>query len=108
MPCSCLDFDPAVYEQRLLEPITERRVVDFGKGIGEKPAWLYNLPEVYSTHKYLKVPSASARFGTDPAFWNWAMIAVARWAGKAFLADRNKSAPAILSTFVYLLPLVNL
>lgn len=74
----------------LLEPITERRVVDFGKGIGEKPAWLYNLPEVYSTHKYLRVPSASARFGTDPAFWNWAMIAVARLAGKEFLKDRNK------------------
>jgi len=74
----------------MMEPITERRVVDFGKGIGEKPAWLYNLPEVYSTHKYLRVPSVSARFGTDPAIWNWAMIAVARLCSKEFLRDRSK------------------
>ena len=76
--------------QELLEPITEKRIVDFGRGIGEKPAWLYNLPEVFSTHKYCKVPNVSARFGTDPAVWNWAMIAVARLLPKSFLADRSK------------------
>ena len=74
----------------MLEPITEKRVVDFGRGLGEKPVWLYNLPEVFSTHKYLHVPSVSARFGTDPPFWNWAMVAVARLAPKDFLSNRSK------------------
>lgn len=32
-----------------------------------------NLPEVKSTHKILRVPTVSARFGTDPFFWNWGM-----------------------------------
>lgn len=83
--------------QQLVEPITEKRWVDFGKGIGEKPVWLYNLPEVYSTHKHCRVPSVSARFGTDPAIWNWAMLAVARLLPKDFLKDRSKydSTPCI-------------
>ena len=38
-------------------------------GIGRKGLYLYNLPEVESAHKYLKVPGVSARFGTDPPFW---------------------------------------
>ena len=36
-----------------------------------------NLPEVASAHEILRVPSVSARFGTAPVFWNWAMGAVA-------------------------------
>ena len=36
-----------------------------------------NLPEVASAHEVLGVPSVSARFGTAPVFWNWAMGAVA-------------------------------
>lgn len=39
-----------------------------------------NLPEVASTHEVLGVPSVSARFGTDPALWNWGMSAVANFA----------------------------
>ena len=49
------------------KPITQPRVVDFGKGLGRKSVWLYHLPEVESTHKYMRVPNVSARFGTDPS-----------------------------------------
>ncbi|KAK9815837.1 hypothetical protein WJX72_010551 [[Myrmecia] bisecta] len=72
-------------------PVSNHRIVDFGKGIGRRSVYLYHLPEVQSTHECLSVPSVSARFGTDPEFWNWAMVAVARLSPKGFLEDRNKS-----------------
>ena len=74
--------------QLVLPPLSEHRVVDFGAGLGMKSVYLYPLPEVASTHRYLRVPSVSARFGTDPFFWNWAMLALARLAPK-LLADRR-------------------
>lgn len=48
------------------KPISQPLTVDFGKGLGRKTVWLYNLPEVESAFKYMKVPNVSARFGTDP------------------------------------------
>ena len=48
------------------KPISQPITVDFGKGLGRKTTWLYNLPEVESAFKYMKVPNVSARFGTDP------------------------------------------
>ena len=48
------------------------------------------LVQVASTHACMRVPSVSARFGTDPQFWNWAMVAVARLAPPGFLEDRAK------------------
>ena len=51
--------------------ISGPRVVDFGRPLGRVTAWLYNLPEVASTHQNLRVPSVSARFATAPVFWNW-------------------------------------
>ena len=57
----------AVALQVQAKPITQPRVVDFGKGLGRKSVWLYHLPEVESTHKYMRVPNVSARFGTDPS-----------------------------------------
>lgn len=61
-----------------LPPVSNRRVVDFGPGIGRQGVFLYSLPEVESTHRILGVPSVSARFGTSPDIWNWAMWLVAR------------------------------
>ena len=57
--------------QVLAPPISGPRMVDFGRPIGRVTAWLYNLPEVASTHANLRVPSVSARFATAPFFWNW-------------------------------------
>ncbi len=59
-------------------------------GIGRKGVYLYNLPEVASAFKYIKVPGVSARFGTDPFIWNWAMWLVARLCPPQFLQDRSQ------------------
>jgi saccharopine dehydrogenase-like NADP-dependent oxidoreductase len=64
--------------------------IDFGKGVGKRSVYLLNLPEVGSTHEVLGVPTVSARFGTAPFFWNWAMSAVVNLAPVEFLKDRNK------------------
>jgi len=50
---------------------------------------LYNLPEVMSAKKYLGVEGVSARFGTDPFFWNWAMWLMARLLPRSKLNDRD-------------------
>lgn len=42
-----------------------------------------------SAHKYLRVPGVSARFGTDPFFWNWAMWLTARLVPRSKLNDRE-------------------
>ena len=64
-------------------PVSNRRVVDFGVGVGRRSVYLYNLPEVASGHAVLRVPSVSARFGTAPEPWNWGMVALARLAPKS-------------------------
>lgn len=66
-----------------LPPVSNRRLVDFGPGIGRKGVWLYPLPEVASGHQVFGVPNISARFGTDPDLWNWAMWAMARLVPKS-------------------------
>lgn len=53
-------------QQVQAKPISQPLTIDFGKGLGRKTVWLYNLPEVESAFKYMKVPNVSARFGTDP------------------------------------------
>lgn len=61
-----------------LPPVSNRRSVDFGKGVGMKSVYLYSLPEVASGHEVFGVPNISARFGTSPEIWNWAMVAMAK------------------------------
>ena len=73
-----------------LPPYSSCRHVDFGKGIGRKAVYLLNLPEVASAHSVLGLPTVSARFGTDPPFWNWAMQAMAAFIPQHILRDRNK------------------
>uniref|UniRef100_A0A061SB72 Saccharopine dehydrogenase-like protein n=1 Tax=Tetraselmis sp. GSL018 TaxID=582737 RepID=A0A061SB72_9CHLO len=70
-------------------PVSGWRSVDFGPGIGRRSVYLYNLPEVGSTHRCLGVPSVSARFGTDPEFWNWAMVLLARAVPRGVLNNRE-------------------
>jgi len=85
-------------EQVTLPAVSNRRVVDFGKGLGRKSTYLYNLPEVSSTHKVLGIPSVSARFGTDPEPWNWAMVALARVVPKSILQDPVAVRPLVSLT----------
>lgn len=54
-----------------------------------KGLYVYNLPEVLSAFKHLKVKGVSARFGTDPPFWNWAMWLTARLMPRALLNNKS-------------------
>ncbi|PRW58282.1 saccharopine dehydrogenase [Chlorella sorokiniana] len=78
-------------QRQVLPPVSNRRVVDFGAGVGRKSVYLYNLPEVSSGHQVFGVPSVSARFGTAPDPWNWGMVAMARLAPKGMLQDRQQA-----------------
>ncbi|XP_055834438.1 uncharacterized protein LOC129902990 isoform X2 [Solanum dulcamara] len=77
-------------EKIKLTPYSGMLSIDFGMGIGKKDVYLLNLPEVKSVHEVLGVPTVSARFGTDPFFWNWGMIAMRNLLPKEFLRDRSK------------------
>ncbi|KAM5584656.1 hypothetical protein ABKV19_004163 [Rosa sericea] len=76
-------------EKIKLRPYSGMLKIDFGKGIGKKDVYLLNLPEVRSTHEVLGVPTVSARFGTAPFFWNWAMEAMTILPAE-LLRDRSK------------------
>ena len=55
--------------------------MDFGPGVGDKPIWLLDNPDVPTTATTLGVPNVSSRFGTDPLPWNYlfgAMKAIPR------------------------------
>lgn len=73
-----------------LKPYSGMVNINFGNGIGKKDVYLLNLPEVRSTHEILGVPTVSARFGTDPFFWNWGMLAMTKLLPTEFLQDRSK------------------
>ncbi|KAF3626284.1 putative hexokinase-3 [Capsicum annuum] len=77
-------------EKIKLTPYSGMLNIDFGLGIGKKDVYLLNLPEVKSVHEVLGVPTVSARFGTDPFFWNWGMIAMRTLLPQEFLRDRSK------------------
>ncbi|XP_009770430.1 uncharacterized protein [Nicotiana sylvestris] len=77
-------------EEIKLKPYSGMLTIDFGIGIGKKDVFLLNLPEVKSVHEVLGVPTVSARFGTDPFFWNWGMIAMRNLLPREFLRDRSK------------------
>eukprot|EP00850_Spirogloea_muscicola_P023939 SM000409S15240 [mRNA] locus=s409:30605:33042:- [translate_table: standard] len=78
------------------------KTVDFGKGVGQKATYLLyhqpdppnlvcsNLPEVASSFDVLRVPNISARFGTDPMLWNWAMEVMVAFLPKEMLQDRTQ------------------
>jgi hypothetical protein len=71
-----------------LEPWTEKRIINFGKSIQDKPVWLLDNPDVPTTALSLGsgsdrsgIPNVSSRFGTDPLPWNYlfgAMKAIPR------------------------------
>jgi saccharopine dehydrogenase-like NADP-dependent oxidoreductase len=55
-----------------LEPWTEKRYINFGKSIDDKPVWLLDNPDVPTTALSLGgIPNVSSRFGTDPLPWNY-------------------------------------
>ena len=52
------------------EPWTERRLVDFGVGVGRHACFLLDNPDVPTTVEALAVANCASRFGTAPAVWN--------------------------------------
>lgn len=77
-------------EEIKLKPYSGALNIDFGKGVRKRDVYLLNLPEVKSAHKFLGVPTVSARFGTAPFFWNWGMQAFANFLPVEFLRDKDK------------------
>ncbi|KAJ4780233.1 hypothetical protein LUZ62_064490 [Rhynchospora pubera] len=77
-------------EEVKLKPYSGALSIDFGKGVRTKDVYLLNLPEVKSVHEILKVPTVSARFGTAPFFWNWGMLAFAKFLPMETFRDKNK------------------
>ncbi|CAL4911695.1 unnamed protein product [Urochloa decumbens] len=77
-------------EEIKLKPYSGVLNIDFGKGVGKKNVYLLNLPEVKSVFKCLNVPTVSARFGSDPFFWNWGMHAFANFLPIDILRDKSK------------------
>ena len=69
--------------------MSNRRVVDFGPGLGRRSLFLYSLPEVSSGREVFRVPNISARFGTSPQIFNWAMWLTARVVPKRILRNRD-------------------
>eukprot|EP00931_Biecheleriopsis_adriatica_P087400 TRINITY_DN61882_c0_g1_i1.p1 TRINITY_DN61882_c0_g1~~TRINITY_DN61882_c0_g1_i1.p1 ORF type:complete len:448 (-),score=60.01 TRINITY_DN61882_c0_g1_i1:58-1401(-) len=58
------------------EPWDERRLADFGPGVGLQYVHLLDEPEVYTCHRALSVPNISSSFGTAPDVWNLLFAAV--------------------------------
>lgn len=81
----CWENDKRVVEK----PASQRKVVDFGQGVGKREVFLYNLPEVASTREYLGASTVKARFGTSPGLWNGAMVAIANVVPKALLENQD-------------------
>ena len=52
------------------EPWTERRVSDFGPGIGERECFLLDNPDVCSVAEALNIANCASRFGSTPSIWN--------------------------------------
>ena len=52
------------------QPWTERRLVDFGAGVGVQPCFLLDNPDVFAIADALGVANCASRFGTAPRVWN--------------------------------------
>ena len=84
-------------ERVVAKPASQRKVVDFGKGVGKREVFLYNLPEIASTREVFNARTVKARFGTSPGIWNGAMVAIANIVPKDML--ENQDAMKALASF---------
>jgi saccharopine dehydrogenase-like NADP-dependent oxidoreductase len=71
------------------DPYAERNVVEFGQKLGKREVFNLNLPEVFTAHEVLGVPSVSAYFGTSPGVWNFMMQMMARLVPESLLQNRS-------------------
>ena len=72
-----------------IDPYSQRTVVEFGQKIGKREVFSLNLPEVFTCHEALGVPSVSAYFGTSPGVWNFMMQKMAEILPESLLQSRQ-------------------
>ena len=82
--CKCFEYIFTLLYLTVDKPEIQHVEIDFFLYFAiDKPQihvnYFRNLPEVKSAHKFLGVPTVSARFGTSPFFWNWGMEAFANF-----------------------------
>jgi len=70
------------------EPWSERRVIDFGAGVGNQACFLLDNPDVPSIVQSLAVANCASRFGTAPAVWN-RLFAAMKLLPKDLLVNRD-------------------
>ena len=67
---------------------SERRIIDFGEGVGRRACFLLDNPDVPSSAAALQIPHCTSRFGTAPAIWN-RLFAAMQWLPKPLLLNRK-------------------
>ena len=84
-----------------LEPWTERRVADFGEGVGSHECYLLDNPDVPTVAEALGVRECSSSFGTFPTVWN-GLFGAMKVLPRSLLADR----PAMQKLAVFSMPII--
>lgn len=74
--------------EKRVEAWGDRRLVDFGPGVGERYVHLLDEPEVYTCHRALGIPNIRSSFGTWPDVWNL-MFGAARALPASVLRNRG-------------------
>ena len=80
-------IDGALVEE---EPWLERRVRDFGEGVGEHECYTLDNPDVPTTAEALGIQDCVSRFGTYPSFWNNLFGGLKAALPTSLLMDRDK------------------
>jgi len=72
------------------EPWLDRRVREFGEGIGEHECYTLDNPDVPTTAEALGIKNCVSRFGTYPSFWNQLFGGLKAVLPQSLLMDRGK------------------
>jgi len=72
------------------EPWLDRRVREFGEGIGEHECYTLDNPDVPTTAEALDIANCVSRFGTYPSFWNGLFGGLKAVLPESLLLDRDK------------------
>lgn len=71
------------------EPWLDRRVRDFGEGVGSHECFTLDNPDVPTTAEALGIKSCVSRFGTYPSFWN-GLFGAMKLLPRSLLMDKAK------------------
>ncbi len=83
---------------------SESKIIDFGKGIGEREVIAMNLIECESSFKSGLSPTVNTKFGTAPPIWNTLFKLMTQLIPQRILQDRDQMARLA----VFSVPLVRL